>query len=132
MAPRYWSDDEIRYLCNHYGVKPIAVIAKEIGRTEWAAMNKAYRLNLHKEVAKAKKIKQEQKSMVIDVESGDRVTIREVSEGRGIGRRERVCHGEVVHVHPRYIVVQMSRYRESFLIADIVIGRVKIERRRVA
>lgn len=132
MARRHWSDDEIAYLNRYYGIKTHEAIAKKLGRTEWAVKCKAYSLNLHREVAKAKEIKNKQKGVKIDLEPGDRVSIREVSEGRGIGRGERICHGEVVHVHPRYIVVQMSRYRESFLVSDVLIGRVSIERRRSA
>ena len=35
-------------------------------------------------------------------------------------------------MYKRYIVIQLPNYRESFLTADIITGKVKIERREAA
>lgn len=65
------------------------------------------------------------------LKKGDLVTIIEHVPRYG-GRGPRILKGRVLYLHKRYIVIQFPNYRESFLTADIIAGKVKIERREAA
>ncbi len=38
---RYWTEDDLAYLAEHYGHKPMAEIARHLGRTESAVKSRA-------------------------------------------------------------------------------------------
>ena len=65
------------------------------------------------------------------LKKGDLVTIIEHVPRYG-GRGPRILEGKVVYMHKRYIVIQLPKYRESFLTADIIAGLVKIKRGNAA
>lgn len=65
------------------------------------------------------------------LKKGDLVTIIEYVPNYG-GRGPRILKGRVLYLYKRYIVIQLPKYRESFLTADIITGLVKIDRRKAA
>jgi hypothetical protein len=65
------------------------------------------------------------------LKKGDLVTVIENIPKYG-GNGLRILEGKVVYMHKRYIVIQLPKYRESFLTADIIAGLVKIKRRHAA
>lgn len=58
---------------------------------------------------------------------GRRVLVT-VAPARGVGeKRGRQKAGRVVSVHPRFVTVDHGPYRESYGLADLASGRVRLE-----
>lgn len=58
---------------------------------------------------------------------GCRVLVK-IRAARGLGeKRARARPGRVVLVHPRFVTVDHGAYRESYGLADVASGRVRIE-----